>query len=75
MAMSTSDISLIGYDDLPMAAFTSPPLTTVRIEREELGRLAVGRLVDRVKNPDLTPIRVELATRLVVRQSVADIRT
>ena len=68
------DVSLVGYDDLPVASFLVPPLTTVRIERRELGMLAVRRLADRVSSPGLTPIRVELATRLIVRQSVATIR-
>lgn len=65
------DISIVGFDDVSMAALLSPPLTTVRIEREELGALAVGRLLDRAAVPTLTPIRVELATRLVERQSVS----
>lgn len=65
------DVSIVGYDDVPMAPFLSPPLTTVRIEREELGMLAVQRLAQRVANPALTPIRVELATRLISRESVA----
>ncbi len=67
-----ADVSVVGYDDLTMAPFLTPPLTTVRIEREELGMLAVQRLADRVANPGLTPVRVELATRLIERESVAD---
>jgi DNA-binding LacI/PurR family transcriptional regulator len=65
------DISLVGYDDLPMTAFLAPPLTTVRIERKELGARAVRLLVERILQPMLTPIRVELAVRLIERQSVA----
>lgn len=64
------DISIVGYDDIPIAAFTHPPLTTVRVEREELGALAVRRLTARALDPQLTPVRFELATRLIVRQSV-----
>lgn len=67
------DISIVGCDDLPMAAFVSPPLTTIRIEREELGALAVRRLVDRATFPHLTPLRIEMSTRLIERQSVADV--
>jgi len=66
-----ADISVIGFDDIPMAAHTDPPLTTVRIEREELGALAVRRLLDRVATPNQTPIHVELACRLIERQTVA----
>ncbi|MGL4610337.1 MAG: LacI family DNA-binding transcriptional regulator [Trueperaceae bacterium] len=66
------DVSLIGYDDIPMAAFLTPPLTTMRIEREELGALAVRRLVERAERPDASAIRLELATKLVERESVSD---
>ncbi|MCA1667041.1 MAG: LacI family transcriptional regulator [Thermomicrobia bacterium] len=66
-----ADISVIGFDDIPMAAHTDPPLTTVRIEREELGALAVRRLLHRVATPALTPIHVALACRLIERQTVA----
>lgn len=65
------DISVIGFDDTAFAAFLQPPLTTMRIEREELGKLAVQRLLQRKQEPALTPIRVELRSRLIERQSVA----
>lgn len=63
------DVSIVGFDDTTIAAFLSPPLTTVRVERELLGALAVRRLLERSASPDLIPIRVELATRLIERQS------
>jgi DNA-binding LacI/PurR family transcriptional regulator len=69
-----NDVSIIGYDDLSLAAFLSPPLTTIRIERQELGARAVRGLIERAANPSQTPIRVELATRLIERQSVAAVR-
>jgi DNA-binding LacI/PurR family transcriptional regulator len=65
------DISVIGFDDIESAAYLSPPLTTVRIETVELAKLALKRLHDRVAAPELTPIRVSLACRLIERQSVA----
>lgn len=65
------DTSVIGFDDGAFAAFLQPPLTTMRIEREELGKLAVQRLLQRKQEPGLTPIRVELRSRLIERQSVA----
>ncbi len=65
------DISVIGFDDIASAAFLSPPLTTIRIEIGELASLALSRLINRVADPDLTPIRVSLACQLVKRQSVA----
>lgn len=62
------DLSVIGYDDLPMAAWTNPPLTTVRQPIVEKGRIAARLLIQRMKGK-----RVEspapLATSLVVRSS------
>ena len=65
------DVSVIGFDDIASAAFLSPPLTTIRIESGELATLALRRLIDRVAEPNLTPIRVSLACGLVERRSVA----
>ncbi|NOK61366.1 MAG: hypothetical protein GFH27_549305n135 [Chloroflexi bacterium AL-W] len=65
------DVSIIGYDDWPITASITPPLTTVRIEREEMGMIAMQRLLERVRNPALTPVRIEIATQLIERQSVA----
>lgn len=69
------DLSVVGFDDISTAAFLSPPLTTVRIETAELANLAVRRLLERAATPDLTPIRVSLACRLLERQSVARLRS
>ena len=43
------DISMIGYDDVEMARFSSPPLTTIRHPKAELGLLAVQQLVSRIR--------------------------
>lgn len=65
------DVSVVGYDDVPAASLLTPTLTTLHVDCEEMGRLAVQRMIYRTLNPEATPIRVEIATRLVVRQSVA----
>ncbi|HTK08711.1 MAG TPA: LacI family DNA-binding transcriptional regulator [Ktedonobacteraceae bacterium] len=65
------DVSVIGYDDVPAAALLTPSLTTFHIDCEEIGQLAVQRMLYRALKPGATPIRVEIASRLVVRQSVA----
>jgi LacI family transcriptional regulator len=63
------DISVIGFDDIPEAAQVHPSLTTVRQPLEDLGRLAVQVLLKRLANPDLPGERVELPTKLIVRES------
>lgn len=61
------DLSVIGFDDIPMAAWASPPLTTMRQPLAEIASLAVRVLLE-PHTADLSH-RMELATRLVVRGS------
>jgi LacI family transcriptional regulator len=66
-----ADLSIVGFDDSEQATIITPPLTTVRQPLEELGRTAVSllnRLLDRQR---VEALRVELATKLVVRDSTA----
>jgi LacI family transcriptional regulator len=63
------DISVIGFDNIPEAAQVHPGLTTVRQPLEEMGRLAVQILLNRLDDPDLPGERVELPTELVIRES------
>jgi DNA-binding LacI/PurR family transcriptional regulator len=65
------DVSVIGFDDVAPAAFLLPPLTTIRIETQELATLALRRLIDRAADPKLTPVRVLLSCHLIERRSVA----
>lgn len=65
-----NDVSVIGFDDISSAAFLSPPLTTMRIDVRQLAMLAVRRLMDRVTDPSLLPVRVFLGCELIKRSSV-----
>ncbi|HEX6525665.1 MAG TPA: LacI family DNA-binding transcriptional regulator [Streptosporangiaceae bacterium] len=65
------DISVAGFDDTIEAAITVPALTTVRQPLAELGRTAVSLLLRQLENQRLEPLRVELETKLVVRDSTA----
>lgn len=64
------DVAFVGFDDIPMAAYSEPALTTVQVPREHLGELAAKLLLDRVRG-ELPPVGVKvlLDTRLVVRGS------
>lgn len=64
------DLSVVGFDDLPVAPWLDPPLTTVRQPLAELGDAAVT-LVHRAREGARGPAHLELATRLVVRESTA----
>jgi LacI family transcriptional regulator len=63
------DLAIVGFDDLPFAAYLSPPLTTIRQDMVGIG-LAAGRaLVEQIENPDVTPPVLTLPVELVVRAS------
>jgi LacI family transcriptional regulator len=66
-----ADISVVGFDDTTEAAIAVPALTTVRQPLAELGRTAVSLLLRQVENRRFEPLRVELETRLVLRDSTA----
>jgi LacI family transcriptional regulator len=66
-----ADVSVVGMDDIPLAAAVRPGLTTVRIDVEELGRRATERLLQAIDDADPEPGRLVLPTRLVVRDSAA----
>ncbi len=64
------DIALVGFDDIPIARFLTPPLTTVRVEIAELGRRAVGHVISALENGgDGAGKRDVIKTTLVVRES------
>jgi DNA-binding LacI/PurR family transcriptional regulator len=64
------DLSIVGYDDLPMAAWTNPALTTVRQPIVEKGRLAARLLIQRMKGKAVSS-PAPLGTSLVVRASTS----
>jgi LacI family transcriptional regulator len=66
-----SDMSIIGFDDIPEAMHVYPHLTTVRQSMEEMGRVAAQLLFERLEKPDLPGKRVEIPTQLIVRDSTA----
>ena len=63
------DIALAGFDDIPIARFVTPPLTTVRVRIADLGRLAFERLVGFIESDAVAPTAEQLDCELVVRQS------
>jgi DNA-binding LacI/PurR family transcriptional regulator len=64
------DISLVGFDDIPLAGHIDPPLTTVRVPALEIGRAAGAVMLDRLAGRTV-PERTVLPTELVVRTSTA----
>ena len=63
------DLAVVGYDDLELARFTNPPLTTIAQPKKEIGAQAVNLLVDRIALKSRSPSRLVLAPELIVRRS------
>jgi LacI family transcriptional regulator len=63
------DVAVIGFDDMPFAARTDPPLSTIRQPIQRSGELATETLIDLIQHPQSTTRRVILPTELVVRAS------
>jgi DNA-binding LacI/PurR family transcriptional regulator len=63
------DIAVVGYDDIPIAPYTSPPLTTVRLPAVEPGRIAGDMLISLVRGEEPKERVVRLEAELIVRES------
>lgn len=62
------DVSVVGIDDIPEAAYLDPPLTTVRNDFETQGRAAMHQLLARIEHTEVRPVTVPPPV-LIVRQS------
>jgi LacI family transcriptional regulator len=65
------DLSVVGFDDLPVAQWVGPPLTTVRQPLIDMATVAAEMVVAMAAGDPLPQPRVELATELVIRESTA----
>jgi LacI family transcriptional regulator len=63
------DISLVGFDNIELASYTNPPLTTVIQPIQEAGQKAVDFLIERIREPGSSYKRAILPTSLIVRDS------
>ncbi len=67
------DISVVGFDDIELSQYTQPPLTTVRLSRDELGRKAFHALYQAVESTPTKGQYIKIPTALVERASTARI--
>jgi LacI family transcriptional regulator len=68
------ELSVIGFDDIIMSNYTDPPLTTVKVTKEHMGRRAMARLIELVERTD-TRVKLELApVEILPRASTARVR-
>lgn len=68
-------MSVIGFDDVPMASIVTPALTTVRQPLIEMGKVATTMLLHLIAEEPLDSMRIELATSLIMRESCAPLHS
>ncbi|HZT97204.1 MAG TPA: substrate-binding domain-containing protein, partial [Chloroflexota bacterium] len=67
-------LSIAGFDDAQIASITSPRLTTVRQPLREMGRVGADLLYRLIDGQSLDATRIQLSTKLVVRESTGPLR-
>jgi len=66
-----ADLSVVGFDDVRLASFANPPLTTIVQPKHDMGVIAAKMLLERMRDLDMPPRRKTFDTRLLVRRSTA----
>jgi LacI family transcriptional regulator len=68
------DISIVGFDDVPVASYSSPALTTIAQPITKMGENAVQLLLEQIRTGSRSSTRLVLPTEMVVRQSAGEAR-
>lgn len=66
------DVAVISIDDIDMAAYSQPMLSTIHIPRQEIGKCSVRLLIEQIENNRKYPIRMSLPFYIVVRESCGE---
>ena len=64
-----SELSVVGFDDITLSAYTNPPLTTVGGDKERLGSRAMARLIDMIESGEQKQFREDVTVDLIPRDS------
>jgi LacI family transcriptional regulator len=63
------DVAVVGYDDIPAAAYNYPPLSTIRQPMRKVGEVATRLLIETIENPDAEKQEVLLKSEFIQRAS------
>jgi DNA-binding LacI/PurR family transcriptional regulator len=66
-----NQLSVLGFDDIDESSHSSPPLTTLHVEKQEMGAKAIHIVMDLISHPEASTKRVETPVHLVQRASTA----
>lgn len=68
------DVSVVGFDDLPLSSVMDPPLTTMQVSKKQMGEIALNRVTQQIANGGtLPPVKIQVGGELIVRESVRDL--
>jgi len=65
------DVSVTGHNDMPLVDMVQPPLTTIRISHDLIGREGARLLLERIARPDMPPVQIRTPPELILRASTA----
>jgi LacI family transcriptional regulator len=68
------EISLVGFDDREEAVLMDPPLSTVRVHKEEIGETCMKMLIERLRHPHMAFSQRVLPTEFLIRGTVRQLR-
>lgn len=63
------DIAVAGYDDIDAAVMVDPPLTTIKVEREKIGKAAINALMEQIADPQKPSRVITINNKLIIRSS------
>ena len=64
------DIGVVGFDDTPLCEKSVPKITTVQVQKELMGQLAVNKLIDRIHHKNYLPVTELLSVKVIKRDSI-----
>ena len=67
------DVSIVGFDDLPFSSISAPPLTTLRVPKEEMGRVAIRRISEIIQTGENLCLKQQVLPSFIERESVRTI--
>ena len=64
------DMAVVGFDNREIASYLQPPLTTVQLPTTEIGTIAALRIMEKINNPAVPPVRDIIHCSIVERKPV-----
>jgi len=64
------DVAVIGFDNIPLASYMEPALTTIHVPKKYMGEMAVKRLTSIMGNGSHSPVKIEISIKLKERRTV-----